>query len=242
VQAAVQKYIDHSISKTLNLAPGTSFEEYRNLFMYAYKKGLKGFTTFNPDGSMKGILEYSEKAEKETVLRHLAPTRPKELPCEIHQIRVKGQKYIVIAGMYNGSLYEIFVIDDPEDVLDLSKFPDGFVKKTSKGRYDLVMANGPIETTMKNFTKTFDSPNASLARFISMALRHGTPLQFVIDQLNKDTNFADCERGISRVLKKYLIDGEEVIAGDKLCSECKGKLVFRDGCVVCQECGWSKCS
>jgi len=111
VQAAVQKYIDHSISKTLNLAPGTSFEEYRNLFMYAYKKGLKGFTTFNPDGSMKGILEYSEKAEKETVLRHLAPTRPKELPCEIHQIRVKGQKYIVIAGMYNGSLYEIFVID-----------------------------------------------------------------------------------------------------------------------------------
>ncbi len=242
VQAAVQQYIDHSISKTLNLAPGTSFEEYRNLFMYAYKKGLKGFTTFNPDGSMKGILEYSEKAEKETVMRHLAPSRPKELPCEIHQIRVKGQKYIVIAGMYNGSLYEIFVIDDPEDVLDLSKFPEGFVRKTSKGKYDLVMANGPIETTMKNFTKTFDSPNASLARFISMALRHGTPLQFVIDQLNKDTNFSDCERGISRVLKKYLIDGEEVIAGEKLCSECEGKLIFRDGCVVCQECGWSKCS
>ena len=242
VQAAVQKYIDHSISKTLNLAPGTDFEEYRNLFMYAYKKGLKGFTTFNPDGSMKGILEYSEKAEKETLIRHLAPTRPKELPCDIHQIRIKGQKYIVVAGMYNGSLYEIFVIDDPEDVLDLSKFPNGFVKKTSKGRYDLVMANGPIETTMKNFTKTFDSPNASLARFISMALRHGTPLQFVIDQLNKDTNFADGERSISRVLKKYLIDGEEVIAGEKLCSECNGKLIFRDGCVVCQECGWSKCS
>ena len=242
VQAAVQQYIDHSISKTLNLAPGTSFDEYRNLFMYAYKKGLKGFTTFNPDGSMKGILEYSEKAEQETVVRHLAPTRPKELPCDIHQIRVKGQKYIVVAGMYNGSLYEIFVIDDPEDVLDLSKFPHGFVKKTSKGRYDLVMANGPIETTMKNFTKTFDSPNASLARFISMALRHGTPLQFVIDQLNKDTNFSDCERSISRVLKKYLIDGEEVIAGEKLCSECEGRLIFRDGCVVCQECGWSKCS
>lgn len=242
VQAIVQKYIDHSISKTLNLVPGTSFEEYSKLFMYAYKKGLKGFTTFNPDGSMKGILEYSDKAVTETVLRHLAPVRPKELPCDIHQIKVKGKKHIVIAGMYNGSLYEIFVIDDPEDVLDLSKFPNGFVRKTSKGRYDLVMSNGPIETTLKNFTKTFDSPNASLARFISMALRHGTPLQFVIDQLNKDTNFADCERSISRVLKKYLVDGEEVIAGEKLCSECGGKLVFRDGCVVCQECGWSKCS
>ncbi|MDA3811898.1 MAG: adenosylcobalamin-dependent ribonucleoside-diphosphate reductase [Spirochaetaceae bacterium] len=242
VQAAVQKYIDHSISKTLNLSPGTSFEEYSKLFMYAYKKKLKGFTTFNPDGSMKGILEYSEKVEKETLIRHLAPSRPKDLPCDIHQIRVKGKKYIVIAGMYSGSLYEIFVIDDPEDVLDLSKFPHGFVKKTSKGKYDLVMENGPIETTLKNFTKTFDSPNASLARFISMALRHGTPLQFVIDQLNKDTNFADCERSISRVLKRYLIDGEEVISGEKLCSECDGKLIFRDGCVVCQECGWSKCS
>jgi len=242
VQAEVQKYIDHSISKTLNLAPGTSFEEYRNLFMYAYKKGLKGFTTFNPEGSMKGILEYSDKTEKETLVRHMAPVRPKDLPCDIHQIRVKGKKYIVITGNFKGSLYEIFVIDDPEDVLDLSKFPTGIVRKAGKGRYDLIMANGPIETTLKNFTKTFDSPNASLARFISMALRHGTPLQFVIDQLNKDTNFADCERSISRVLKKYLIDGEEVITGEKQCNECNGKLVFRDGCVVCQECGWSKCS
>ncbi|MBN2657052.1 MAG: adenosylcobalamin-dependent ribonucleoside-diphosphate reductase [Spirochaetales bacterium] len=242
VQAEVQKYIDHSISKTLNLAPGTSFEEYRNLFMYAYKKGLKGFTTFNPEGSMKGILEYSEKAARETINRNIAPTRPKDLPGDIHQIRVKGKKYIVIAGKYNGSLYEIFVIDDPEDILDLSKFPTGIIRKAGKGRYDLIMENGPIETTLKNFTKTFDSPTASLARFISMSLRHGTPLQFVIDQLNKDTNFADCERSISRVLKKYLIDGEEVVTGDKHCDECGGKLVFRDGCVVCQECGWSKCS
>ena len=59
MQAIFQKYIDHSISKTLNLPPGTSFEQYKDLYMYAYKQGLKGFTTFNPDGSMKGILEYS---------------------------------------------------------------------------------------------------------------------------------------------------------------------------------------
>lgn len=242
IQAEVQKYVDHSISKTLNLAPGTSFEEYRNLFMYAYKKGLKGFTTFNPEGSMKGILEYSDKTERESLVRHIAPTRPKELPGDIHQIHVKGKKYIVIVGKYKGSLYEIFVIDDPEDILDLSKFPTGRIKKSGKGRYDLIMENGPIETTLKNFTKTFDSPTASLARFISMSLRHGTPLQFVIDQLNKDTNFADCERSISRVLKKYIVDGEEVITGEKQCEECGGKLVFRDGCVECQECGWSKCS
>ncbi len=242
MQAVFQKYIDHSISKTLNLPPGTSFEEYKDLYMYAYKKGLKGFTTFNPDGSMKGILEYSEKKDSQTIKRVLAPERPVDLPCEIHQIKVKGKKFIVIVGILNGSLYEIFVVDDPEDLIDLKKYPSGTVRKAGKGRYDLLIESGPVEAKLKDFTRTFDSPNSSLARFISMALRHGTPLQFVVEQLSKDTNFADFERVISRVLKKYIFDGEEVIAGESKCEECEGKLVFRDGCVTCPECGWSKCS
>ena len=242
MQAVIQKYIDHSISKTLNLPPGTTFDEYKNLYMYAYKKGLKGFTTFNPDGSLKGILEYSEKKDNQTIRRVLGPERPVDLPCDIHQIKVKGQKYIVIVGILNGSLYEIFVVDDPENHIDLKKYLDGTVRKAGKGRYDLLIESGPVEAKLKDFTRTFDSPNSSLARFISMALRHGTPLQFVIEQLAKDTNFEDIERVISRVLKRYIIDGEEVIAGESKCEECDGKLVFRDGCVTCPECGWSKCS
>ncbi|MDC7232226.1 MAG: adenosylcobalamin-dependent ribonucleoside-diphosphate reductase [Spirochaetales bacterium] len=242
MQAVFQKYIDHSISKTLNLPPGTSFEEYKDLYMYAYKQGLKGFTTFNPDGSMKGILEYSEKKDNQTIKRVLAPERPSDLPCEIHQIKVKGQKYIILVGILNGSLYEVFAIDDPENHIDLKKYSNGIVKKAGKGRYDLHVESGPVEATIKDFTKTFDSPNGSLARFISMALRHGTPLQFIINQLSKDTNFEDFERALSRVLKRYIIDGEEVIAGENKCAECDGRLVFRDGCVTCPECGWSKCS
>jgi ribonucleoside-diphosphate reductase alpha chain len=242
MQAIFQKYIDHSISKTLNLPPGTSFEEYKDLYMYAYKQGLKGFTTFNPDGSMKGILEYSEKKESQSIKRVLAPERPVDLPCEIHQIKVKGNKYIILVGILNGSLYELFAIDDPEDHIDLKKYTEGIVRKAGKGRYDLHIESGPVTATMKDFTRTFDSPNGSLARFLSMALRHGTPLQFIIEQLSKDTNFEDFERALSRVLKRYIIDGEEVIAGENKCEECEGKLVFRDGCVTCPECGWSKCS
>ncbi|MBF9015680.1 MULTISPECIES: adenosylcobalamin-dependent ribonucleoside-diphosphate reductase [unclassified Oceanispirochaeta] len=242
MQAVFQKYIDHSISKTLNLPPGTTFEEYKDLYMYAYKQGLKGFTTFNPDGSMKGILEYSEKKDNQTIKRVLGPERPSELPCEIHQIKVKGQKYIILVGILNGSLYEVFAIDDPENHIDLKKYSGGLVKKAGKGRYDLHVESGPVEATIKDFTRTFDSPNGSLSRFLSMALRHGTPLQFIIDQLNKDTNFEDFERALSRVLKRYIIDGEEVIAGENKCAECEGKLIFRDGCVTCPECGWSKCS
>lgn len=240
MQAAFQKYVDHSISKTLNLPRGTSFEEYKNLFMYGYDRGLKGFTTFNPDGSMKGILEYS--ADKEQALkRRVAPQRPQDLPCEIHRIDSAGKSYIVIAGFLDGSLYEIFVIDDTARKVDLATEKRTLVRKVGHGRYDLVFVNGEETVKLENFTKSFDSPDASLARFISMALRHGTPLQFIVGQLQKDTNFADVERCIARVLKGYIRDGEEVVTSDGTCPECGNKLSFRDGCVTCLGCGHSKC-
>ncbi len=239
MQAALQKYIDHSISKTLNLRPGTTIEEYKELYLYGYKKGLKGFTTFNPEGSMRGVLEAKEEKR---IVRRYAPKRPKELPCDIHSFKGKDLDYIILVGKLNGSLYEIFVIDNPEMYLDLKKYNRGRVVKGGKGRYDLIVDTGPVHIQVDDFTRQFNSPNASLARFISMALRHGTPLQFVVDQLNKDTNFLDCERGIARVLKKYINDGERVITSDNMCQECGEGLVFKEGCLSCSHCGWSKCS
>lgn len=240
MQAEFQKYIDHSISKTLNLPSGTSFDEYKNLFMYGYDKGLKGFTTFNPDGSMKGILEYSDKKQN-AIERRLAPPRPKDLPCEIQLTKAGSREFLVITGLLNGSPYEIFSIDDPGKKIALPEGRKPIVRKVEKGRYDLVFVNGSEETILENFTRVFDSPDASLARFISMALRHGTPLQFIVSQLQKDTNFTDVERSIARALKHYLKDGEEVITSDGICPECGTKLSFRDGCITCFNCGYSKC-
>jgi ribonucleoside-diphosphate reductase alpha chain len=240
MQAVFQKYVDHSISKTLNLPPATSFDEYKNLFMYGYDKGLKGFTTFNPDGSMKGILEYTEKKEQ-GIKRRVAPPRPKDLPCDIHRIKAGDKSFLVITGILDGSLYEIFVIDDSEKRIDLATTKKPIVRKVEKGRYDIVFVNGSEETKLENFTRTFDSPDSALARFISMALRHGTPLQFIVSQLQKDTNFADVERSIARVLKSYIRDGEEVITSDGKCPECGADLSFRDGCITCFNCGYSKC-
>ncbi len=241
VQAAFQKYIDHSISKTLNLPDNTSFEDYQDLFMYAYDKGLKGFTTFNPNGSMKGILEYSKSDSEEPIHSHHAPTRPAELPCDIHRVRSGTSSIIVIVGKMKNSLYELFVIDDPESKIDVETDSRTVVRKREGGRYDLVFINGKEEVRLKNFTAEFDSPNSSLARFISMALRHGTPLQFIISQLRKDTNFADFERSVARVLKKYIKDGEEVITSDGECPECKERLTYANGCITCFSCGYSRC-
>jgi len=239
IQAAFQKYIDHSISKTLNLPDKTSFEKYNELFMYAYDKGLKGFTTFNPNGSMKGILEYSDSPQP--LRSRVSPERPRDLPCDIHRVKAGRKNLLVIAGKLKESLYEIFVIDDPESKIDLETEQKTVVRKAGKGRYDLVFKNGSEEVRLKDFTRTYDSPDSSLARFISMALRHGTPLQFVISQLQKDTNFTDFERSVARVLKKYVKDGEELITSDGECPECGERLSFTDGCVSCHSCGYSRC-
>ncbi len=245
MQAIFQKYVDHSISKTLNIAPGTPFSEYKNLFMYAYDRGLKGFTTFNPDGSMKGILEYSEKREQ-SLKRRIAPPRPRELPCEIWRVSGGKKSYLVVTGILDASLYEIFVIDDAERRIGLGIEENGpprraTVRKVESGRYDLVLVEGGEEVALEDFTRAFDSPDASLARLISMSLRHGTPLQFIVSQLQKDTNFADVERTISRILKNYIKDGEEVVTSDGKCPECGESLSFRDGCVTCPSCGHSRC-
>jgi ribonucleoside-diphosphate reductase alpha chain len=189
---------------------------------------------------MKGILEYSEKKSK-GLARRIAPPRPKDLPCDIHRIKAGGKTYLVITGFLDGSLYEIFVIEDTGGKIDLKTDKKPVVRKVEKGRYDIVFVNGKDETRLENFTRTFDSPDASLARFISMALRHGTPLQFIVSQLQKDTNFTAVERCIARVLKTYIRDGEEVITSDGACPECGGKLSFRDGCITCFNCGYSKC-
>lgn len=246
MQAVFQKYVDHSISKTLNLPPATAFEEYKKLFMYAYEKGLKGFTTFNPEGSMKGILEYTDKKEQ-GLSRRVAPNRPEVLEAEIWRVGGGKRSYLVIPGFLEGSLYELFVIDDPERRIGLGIEENGKplkarVRKVESGRYDLVIGADGDEVILEDVTRNFDSPDASLARLVSMSLRHGTPLQFIVSQLQKDTNFADVERAIARVLKAYIRDGEEVVTSDGKCPECGESLTFRDGCVTCVSCGYSKCS
>lgn len=241
IQAVWQKYIDASISKTLNLKPGTTFEEYKDLFLYAYDKGLKGFTSFNPEGSIKGILEYNTtKKENDQVIRHTAPKRPEELPCDIHEVSLSGKKFLVLVGKLDGSLYEIFVDDNSEGVVDVNHHKEGIIKKNGKGHYSLIVKNGSERVVVQNLAKAFDQTYGVLARFISMALRHGTPLQFIVEQLQKSKHFTSFEKVVARVLKKYIKDGE--VAVGQACPVCGGTLEFREGCLTCPQCGNSKCS
>lgn len=243
IQAILQKYIDHSISKTLNLPPGTTLAEYQNIYIKAYNLGLKGFTTFNPEGSMKGILEYSsikEEREEGEVEYHYAPPRPKDLECDIHEITVNKQKMFFVVGLLNGRPYEIFADLNEDNHIDCSKHKKGILQKRKKNCYDLIVDG---EVIAKDLSHTFNSEYLSLARMLSMSLRHGVPLQFIITQVGKDANFGSFQKGVSRILKGYIEDGEEVkTRTPNLCPDCGSPLVYQDGCVNCSNlCGFSVC-
>jgi ribonucleoside-diphosphate reductase alpha chain len=242
IHAIFQKYIDASISKTYNLKPNTSFREYKKLFQYAREKELKGWTTFNPSGARKGILEYSEDSNRpKEIIRVDAPKRPKDLPCDIYEISVKKEKHAALVGLLHGSPYEIFITNNPDGKIDLERHKKGIIRKNGKGRYDLIVENGEEKTIIENISKVFDDTYGSLSRLISMPLRHSTPIQFIVDQLSRSHNFLSFERAAARVLKKYIKDGEEVLFSIE-CPECKSKnMIFKEGCVSCYNCGWSKC-
>lgn len=245
IQAIFQKRIDHSISKTCNLPSDYSFEKYKELWMYAYKKGLKGFTTFNPKGSMAGILSTKKEEKKEidesvAIPRGLAPKRPKDLACDIHVVNLKGQKFMALVGMLDGSLYEMF-ISEYKDEWEYAVGKPGIIRKRSKGNYDLVIPNGEDKVVVEDISKRFNHEYEGVARLVSTSLRHGVPLDFLVEQLSKSGGFGSWSKAFSSVLKKYIREGEKV-KSSVVCSACGGtNLVYKEGCMSCGDCGSSKC-
>lgn len=242
VQSICQEYLDASISKTLNLPAHYKIQDYKNLYLTAYKKGLKGFTTFKV-GSQKGVLELNNDQDSKRppfIKRQDSPKRPKELPCDIYEISVYNERHIILVGKLHGTLYEIFVTHDKKNKIDKIGKKDGIIRKVKKGQYQLIIENGKESIVIDNISEEFDSIYASLSRFISMSLRHGVNLQFIVSQLQKDKNFLGFEKSVARILKKYIKSGEFVETSKK-CSECGGNLVYEEGCIKCVSCGSSLC-
>jgi ribonucleoside-diphosphate reductase alpha chain len=245
IQAIFQDRWDHSISKTANLPMGYPFEKYKELWMYAYKKGLKGFTTFNPEGSVKPILMHSPEDKVEFVAaieRHEAPKRPKDLECEIHTASIKGQKFLIVVGLLDGSIYETFVTEFQEEWKEpLSHSSKGIIRKIGRGDYDIILQNGEDTILVKGITKNFNHEYEGPTRLLSTALRHGTPLPFIVEQLGKTSSFGSWSKSLATVLKKYIKEGEKV-KSSMTCPSCNSdNLIYKEGCLTCADCGYSKC-
>ena len=232
IQQVFQNNIDASISKTLTLPDDFSYEDYQGLLMQAWEKKLKGITTYNPNGSLAPILTTG----KEKVVSNKIASRDKTVHCDIHEISVNKQKFIVIVGIKDGKPYEVFLTKNNE-MLDVEKCKQGSVVKVARGNYKLIMNNG---TTVNDFTKLLDDDYAIMCRLFSLEMRHGIDLRFIVDQLNKTSRFDTFSKAMVRVLKKYIEEDAEVLTEGN-CPECNGKLVYKEGCVTCNSCGYSKC-
>lgn len=188
---------------------------------------------------IKNILDRPSNIEHKA-----APKRPTSLPCEIKKVKVQGDQWTVFVGLLNDKPYELFgglskYIEIP------NKHKQGNIVK-NKSSYDLVIGNDDDQMTIRDIVSIFENPNyGNLTRMISLSLRHGTPIQFIVEQLQKDKNsdMTSFSRVIGRVLKQYVKDGT-VSSGEKTCPECKksGSLVYQSGCVMCLACQFSKCS
>jgi ribonucleoside-diphosphate reductase alpha chain len=242
VQAVIQQSIDHSISSTINLPKGTSPKLVGDLYMEGWRQGLKGITVY-VEGSRSGVL----LADKDNIFpQHRAPKRPIELPCSIHHTTIQGEKWIIVVGLMDDKPYEVMgglsnLIEIPRDKAEgiLVKNP----RKTMNSIYDLKVGKNGDHVIVKDLVKVFDNPNHSaFTRMISLGLRHGSNIQYVVEQLQKDRDsdmfsFAKC---IARILKNYIPDGQT--ATEKTCSECETEgLVYVEGCVTCKNCGFAKC-
>jgi ribonucleoside-diphosphate reductase alpha chain len=253
IQAAAQKWIDHSISKTANLPEDISKEAVGELYMKAWKLGLKGFTVYR-EGSRSGVLISnddskeapvaidSKNRDKAKFVEHHAPKRPESLPCGIHRMTVKGEGWNIFIGLLDERPYELFA--GRSNLVDIPKTrKTGFIKKN--GVYNLHIGEGENEIIIKDLSAVFDNPTeAAFTRTVSLALRHGVPIQYVVEQIekgaSKDNDMFSLAKALARVLKSFI--GNDTRPSLKVCPECKGTdLKYQEGCISCS-CGYSKCN
>ena len=250
VQAAAQKWVCHAISNTTNLPNDIDVDTVKKIYMEGWKSGCKGVTIYR-DGCRSGVLVNSEdpqSADEPSFTSHSAPTRPTSLECSIHHATIKGEAWTILVGLMDGKPYE--VMGGLQKFIEIPrKYKKGIIVKhpykTKNSRYDLHIGKNGDSFVIKDIVSVFDNPNhAGYTRTISLALRHGAPIQYVVEQLQKDTemDMFSFSKVIARVLKTYITDG--TVSGKSICENCGAEdtLVYQEGCVTCTACGSSKCS
>jgi len=229
VQAVLQKYIDASISSTINLPKEASEEDVYDIYMKAWENGLKGVTVYRSGCKREGVL-----TKEPQVPNTVAPKRPKELEADFYTIKSKGNQYIVLVGLLGGKPYEIFAFKPNVELI--AKSHKGIITKKSKMHYSFKSDIIQI-TELELANDNVEEKAATL--YASMLLRHGVDIKYIIKTTKKvNDNITSFSSAMCRVLSKY-IPSEEL---KEKCPECGGILINEGGCIHCKNCGWSKCN
>ena len=256
MQGAIQKWVDHSISVTINLPNDVSEELVGKLYEEAWRCGCKGCTVYR-DGSRTGVLEgMKEKKKEEKKEGHCVcydntiRKRPTELECDIVRFQNQHDKWIAFVGLLDGRPYEIFtgLADDEEGIALPKSVTKGKIIKvaTEDGhhRYDFQFVNTRgFKTTVEGLSYKFDKEFWNYAKLISGVLRYGMPIDQVIKMISglqmDSESINSWKVGVERALKKYIQDG--TIVQGQVCPNCGQPLIYEEGCMHCRECGYSKC-
>jgi ribonucleoside-diphosphate reductase alpha chain len=251
MQGKVQKWVDHSISVTINLPENVDEELVGSLYFEAWKSGCKGVTVYR-DGSRSGVLVADNKKKDEVSEDNsqVVEERPRELEADVVRFQNNKEKWIAFVGLLDGHPYEIFtgLADDEEGILLPKWVTKGKIIKNideqGSKRYDFqyVHRRG-FKITIEGLSCKFDPQFWNYAKLISGVLRYGMPIQLVakliagLDVDNETIN--NWKNGVERALKKYIPDGTE--ATGKTCSCGCTNLIYQEGCLICPSCGTSKC-
>lgn len=273
LQGAAQRWVCHAISKTVNLPKDATVDVVKQVFMRAWEVGCKGITVYRDecrDGVLMSVDGAKRKEQSSGLVQTQATRRPKDLECDVHhtQITTIGstepgqasssddaslervtQRYIVLVGLMDGKPYEVFC-GLAKNVEIPRRYRKGSLVKSRRVKgvatYDLRIAAGDEDDPLvfRNVVDLFDDPEGgAVTRMASLALRHGVPVQYVVEQLQKDrhSEMHSLTRVVARILKGYIPDG--TVSTEKLCPECggPGPFKYQDNCPTCVNCGHSKC-
>jgi len=261
MQGRIQKWVDHSISVTINLPADVSEELVNDLYVEAWKCGCKGCTVYR-DGSRSGVLIATDNKKKTADGKPVeepctckppvvVETRPRVLEADIVRFQNNKEKWVAFVGLLDGRPYEIFtgLADDEEGILLPKSVTNGYIIKNvdenGVKRYDFQFSNKRgYKTTIEGLSEKFDKEYWNYAKLISGVLRYRMPIEQVIklvSSLQLDSESINTWKvGVERALKKYVLDG--TAAKGQVCPNCgQESLVYQEGCLICTNCGTSRC-
>lgn len=252
LQGSVQKWIDHSISVTVNLPNYATEEIVGKVYQTGWESGCKGITVYR-DGSRSGVLISNKEANKKTNVftENNAPKRPELLPCDVYRFQNKGEKWIGFMGLLDNRPYEIFTglqesVNIPNYVSNGHIFKIKNAETDGKSRYDFIYIDKDgYKQEFRGLSRAFNREYWNTGRLISGILRHGMPIPNVLQLIDKlhfdnEDSISSWKSGIKRTLKKYIKEG--TLVKGETCDNCgSSNIIYKEGCMTCMDCQTSKC-